>query len=328
MKKEVLSHTLRWQSLGIETLNPNEIDEIHCATLEILSYVGVNMYSAEALRIMAESGADVDFVSHKVRIPPHIVEDAIMSAPSSVILAARNHEQDVYMGGKRVHFTNFGAGCKVLDLEDESIHASTKVDVEETAIICDALDSVDIYSSAVVATDMPCNTAELYEAEAFLSHTSKHCQHLHLSDGFGARKYFEMGAALAGGWEALQKRPIISSQVCPSSPLQFHKGTCEIIVESAKAHIPINILSMVMSGATAPITLAGTLVVHNAEVLAGIVLHQATRKGAPVIYGSSSTSFDLHLLTAPVGSPELGMISAAVAKLANYYLLPSHVGGT
>lgn len=328
MKKDVLSHNLRWRGLGISTLTPSELDQIHSATLEILCYHGVIMYSNEALKIMAESGADVDFESNTVRIPPHMVEEAIQSAPTSVILASREPTKDVYLGGKRVHFANFGAGFKVVSHEDGSLHSSTKTDVEETAKLCDALDNVDIYCSAVVATDMPHGTADLYEAEAFLLNTSKHCQHLHLADGYNAKKYFEMGALLSGGWEALQKRPIISSQVCPSSPLQFYKGTCEIIIESAKYNVPVNILSMVMSGATAPVTLAGTLVVHNAEVLAGIVLHQATRRGAPVIYGSSSTGFDLQLLTAPVGSPELGMISAAVAQLANYYLLPSFVGGT
>jgi trimethylamine--corrinoid protein Co-methyltransferase len=69
-------------------------------------------------------------------------------------------------------------------------------------------------------------------------------------------------------------------------------------------------------------------VVHNAEVLGGIVLHQQTKRGAPVIYGSSSTIFDMTSLTAPVGSPELGMMSAAVAEIARFYLLPSFVGGT
>ena len=137
-----------------------------------------------------------------------------------------------------------------------------------------------------------------------------------------------MAAAIVGGAEQLRKRPIVSTMVCPTSPLQLHKGTAEIIMESALAGVPVNILSMVMAGATAPVTLAGTLVVHNAEVLGGIVLHQLTNRGAPVIYGSSSTVFDMSCVTAPVGAPELGMISAAAAELANYYLLPSFVGGT
>jgi trimethylamine--corrinoid protein Co-methyltransferase len=84
---------------------------------------------------------------------------------------------------------------------------------------------------------------------------------------------------------------------------------------------------MAMSGGSAPVTLAGTLVTHNAEVLGGVVLTQLAEKGCPVIYGSSTTAFDLQWATASVGTPELALISAAVPALARYYMLPSYVAG-
>ena len=74
-------------------------------------------------------------------------------------------------------------------------------------------------------------------------------------------------------------------------------------------------------------TSAGTLVNHNAEVLSGIVLSQLTRKGAKVVYESSTTAMDLRLASAALGSPECAMISAAVARLARYYALPSFAAG-
>jgi len=101
-----------------------------------------------------------------------------------------------------------------------------------------------------------------------------------------------------------------------------------VIIASAKNGMPINILSMALSGATAPITLSGTLVVHNAEVLGGIVLAQLTNPGTPIIYGSSTTTFNMRTATATVGAPEMGMISAAVSELAHYYEVPCYVGGT
>jgi trimethylamine--corrinoid protein Co-methyltransferase len=84
---------------------------------------------------------------------------------------------------------------------------------------------------------------------------------------------------------------------------------------------------MAMGGGSAPVNLAGTLVTHNAEVLAGITLAQLTAKGAPVIYGSSTTALDLRFATASVGSPECAMINAGVACLARQYRLPSYVAG-
>ena len=98
-------------------------------------------------------------------------------------------------------------------------------------------------------------------------------------------------------------------------------------MEFARAGVPINILSMALAGGTSPITLDGTLVVHNAEVLSGIVLAQLVNKGAPVIYGSSTSILDMKCATAPVGSPELGMINAGVANLAQFYNLPSYTAG-
>ena len=84
---------------------------------------------------------------------------------------------------------------------------------------------------------------------------------------------------------------------------------------------------MAMAGGSSPVTLAGTLVTHNAEVLSGIVLAQLTERGCPMMYGSSTTAMDLKLAAASVGSPEIALISAAVAQLARRYMIPSFVAG-
>ena len=96
---------------------------------------------------------------------------------------------------------------------------------------------------------------------------------------------------------------------------------------AARGHVAVNILSMAMAGGSSPVTLAGTLVTHNAEVLAGMTLSQLTRPGAAVVYGSSTTAMDLRLASASVGSPECALINAAVAQIARFYLLPSWVAG-
>jgi trimethylamine--corrinoid protein Co-methyltransferase len=82
-----------------------------------------------------------------------------------------------------------------------------------------------------------------------------------------------------------------------------------------------------MAGGSAPVTLAGTLVVHNAEVLAGITVAQLTEPGARVVYGSSTTAMDLRFATASVGSPEMALIGAAVAQMSKQYRLPSCIAG-
>jgi trimethylamine--corrinoid protein Co-methyltransferase len=274
----------------------DELYEIHLATLDVLQNYGVGVHCDEALDIFEDGGAYVDRERNHVKIPSHLVEDAIRSAPSTVLLAGRTPEYDVTLQGGRVGFTSFGAGVMVIDPFTGEFRESNKKDVAATALACDALEHVDVYSSAVVAR--------------------------------GAKKFFEMAAVIVGGMDKLKERPLVSALVCPTSPLELHTHTAEIIIECAKAGLPVNVLSMAMSGASAPVSVGGTLVTHNAEVLAGIVLNQLTVKGAPVIYGSSTTTFDLTYATAPVGAPELGMISAGVVALARKYLLPSYVAGS
>ena len=86
-------------------------------------------------------------------------------------------------------------------------------------------------------------------------------------------------------------------------------------MESARNGVVCNILSMAMAGGTSPVTLAGTLVTHNAEILGGLTLAQLTRRGAPIIYGSSTTAMDLKLAEASVGTTECALISGAVARI-------------
>jgi trimethylamine--corrinoid protein Co-methyltransferase len=245
------------------------------------------------------------------------------------MLAGRNPKHDVILDGSRVNYTTFGVGITINDMETGELRSTCKQDLADTARVADALDNVDVYTHAVTAgLSVPLAAVDLHEAEAFLNNTTKHCQHVDLTCGVNAQKYIDMAALVVGGIDKLRERPIISALICPQSPLALHDICCDIIMTFARNGIPCNVLSMAMSGGTAPVSMAGTLVVHNSEVLAGIVLSQAAQKGAPIMYGSSTTTFDLMHATAPVGSPELGMCSAGVAYLAQYYKLPSFVAGT
>jgi trimethylamine--corrinoid protein Co-methyltransferase len=98
-------------------------------------------------------------------------------------------------------------------------------------------------------------------------------------------------------------------------------------MDAAANGLAVNVIGMALSGASSPIHPAGTLVIQNCEILSSLVLSQLSNKGTPFIYGSSTCPMDLRMATATVGSPELAMISAAVARLARYYSLPCFVAG-
>jgi trimethylamine---corrinoid protein Co-methyltransferase len=312
--------------LGLNVFTNDELDEIHFATLEVLEKTGLFIDDEEAMEVFHGGGAIVDRKTKIVKIPPYIVEESVRSAPSKLVLAGRNPKNDFVMEGKRVGFTNFGEGVFIIDPYTGEYRETTKADVASSALLVDYLSDVDVYERAVGASDVPMGSVQLHNAEAWLPNTSKH-GFMGSGNAYITKKLVEMAAAVVGGKEKLKERPIISFITCPVSPLQLVKETCEIIMESARSEMAVNILSMAMAGGSSPVTLAGTLVTHNAEVLGGIVLNQLTRKGAKVIYGSSTTAMDLRKASASVGCPECAMINAAVAQLSNYYSLPSWVAG-
>lgn len=312
--------------LSLNILTDAQVDQIHRCTLELLEQTGVFVEDKKALDCFESGGANVDRESKIVKIPPYLVEDAVRSAPSRVILAGRDPKHDVVLEGRRVHFTNFSEGVKVNDLHTGEHRTPVKQDLVDSARVIDYLDEIDFCEKALGAHDVSQHTVPLHNAEAYLTNTTKHCA-FGPGNGKLLNKIIEMAALIAGGIKKLKQRPIVSFTTCPVSPLKLIRDCCEIIMESARNNVVCNILSMAMSGGTAPVTTAGTLVTHNAEILSGITLSQLTRKGAPVIYGSSTTAMDLRLAAATVGTPECALISAAVVRLARFYLLPSYVAG-
>jgi len=316
--------------LGIDILNHEELLDIHRASLEVLWHTGVYVQEQAAIDVFARAGAVVNDKTKVVRIPPQVVEAAIESAPRKIVLRGREPKHDAVIEGRRVTFTNFGDAVTITDPYTGEHRETTKDDMAKLARVIDTLDIITIMEEMAAPHDVPPDVASLHAYEALVLNSSKH-----INIGPLEAKTAEQVIAMA---TAVQKacRPDlpegpgnlpISFLTCPVSPLRLVDSTCEIIMTAAKHSLPCNILSMAMSGGSAPVHLAGTLVSHNAEVLSGLTLAQLVNPGTPIIYGSSTTSLDLKTASATVGSPELALISASVASLARFYQLPSWVAG-
>jgi trimethylamine--corrinoid protein Co-methyltransferase len=328
MKRNIHAGKLASGGLSLNILTDAELNEIHLATLEILDRTGLFFESEDALDVFDTCGAIVDRKNKIVKIPPHVVEDAIRSAPSTLVLAGRNPENDIVLSDGRVGFINFGKSIFVVDPYSKEIRKTTKADVCKVAKLVDYLSDIDAYLNAVTSHDVPQkhDVAQLHNAEAAFLNTTKNI-FIGGGNSFIAKKLVEMAAAIVGGTDKLRQRPIMTFVTAPVSPLKLIRECCEILMEAARFGIPMTVLPTGMAGGSQPITLAGALVTHNAEVLGSIVLNQLTCKGAPVIYGSSTTAMDMKLASATVGSPECAVLNAAVARLARYYSLPSLVAG-
>ena len=296
----------------LEVLSQGDIDAIHAETLEVLEQAGVFVEDDEALDLFSDGGAAVDRETRLVRIPGEVVEAAVAACPRD--------------DGGPTTFSNFDEGVMYVDPRTGRRRQPRVADAGDAAALVDALPNIDSYSAAVRPTDVPAETAAVHGCEAALLNCAKSVG-AEATSGWEVRACAELGACIVGDLDALRDDPVVNFGTCPVSPLKLPRDATEVIVECARLGLPDTILSMAMSGGSAPVTLAGTLVVHNAEVLSGITLSQLVARGAPVTYGSSTTSMDLRFAAAAVGSPELALIGAAVAQLSKQYRLPSCIAG-
>jgi trimethylamine--corrinoid protein Co-methyltransferase len=318
-----LSSMVGWK---LSMFTEDDIQRIHEATLYVLEKVGMRVYLDEALDIYVEGGCEVDRETQTVKFPQYLVEQCVAQAPANVLFAGRTPEYDYIAGGRNVGFTPFGVGIKVEDLKTGKLRDATLQDCADIIRVSDALDTVVCNLAPVVANDMPDANAELYMAREAFKNTYKNYKS-DSQNGTVTEKMIQMAEIVAGGSKELKERPFLSFCLCPVSPLKLPGEMAEVIIVAARKGVCVEILSMAMSGASSPMTLAGTLVVHNAEVLGGIVLAQLVNPGTPCVYASSTTVFDMKHGTATVGAPEFGMINAALAEMAHYYEVPVTVGG-
>lgn len=326
MKRPIKAGKLYNGGFSLNVLTDDELDEIHLATLEVLKTVGVFVESEEAWEIFGSNGARVDEKNRVVTFDPWIVEDAVRTAPDTFHAYGRVPESDVALEANRVTFTNFGEGIMFVDPYTGEHRETTKKDIEMAARIIDSLEHVETYERCMLSHDKHHAVQALHNAEASLTNTTKH-HWLGPVDRYQCGKIIEICCAIAGGREAFRERPFLTFVTCPISPLKLSSHHCEIIIEAANNGMGVNCIGMAMAGGSSPIHIAGTLVQQNAEVLSSLVLSQMVRKGAAFVYGSSTCPLDLRHATASVGSPETGMINAAVSRLARYYSLPVFAAG-
>jgi trimethylamine--corrinoid protein Co-methyltransferase len=140
----------------------------------------------------------------------------------------------------------------------------------------------------------------------------------------GFKPMHDMLVAVRGSEKNLAEKPLAIFDACPSPPLKWSNLTTQSLVDCARAGIPSEYVSMGMTGATSPVTIAGTLVQHVAENLSGLVISQLAKKGAPVIFGGSPSSFDMRKGTTPMGAIETMMIDSGYTQIGKHLNLPTH----
>ena len=177
-----------------------------------------------------------------------------------------------------------------------------------------AMDNVASQSTAMVPSDVPERMSDSYRL--FLS--PAHCEKPVVTGAFTVEAFTvmkDLQIAVRGSEAELAAKPLTVFSCCPTSPLKWSDVTSQNVVDCARYGIPVEFISMPLSGFMAPVTLVGSLVQHTAETLSGLVISQLARPGTPVLYGGSPAVFDIRYETTPMGAIETMMIDCACNEI-------------
>lgn len=306
----------------LKVLSDEQLERIHVATLEVLEKTGVYAGSEKIFKVFTDGGAEVDPDSKTVKIPQHLVEEALEKKPKQIILQGREPEKGILLEESRVYFGTGGTPVPYFrDAETGELRTPIKRDMINATIMADALSNIDFVMSIAGAQDFPEEVQCIHEFEVLFKYTDKPIIY-HAPGIVYAEKILKMASTIVGDMERLRRRPIFSFYCEPVSPLTFYSAH-ETMIESARNHIPITLGIAQIMGATAPITIGGSLVVGNALNIASIVLAQLVKKGAPIIYGNFNNTLDPRTAVALMSTPEKPLASACSAQLAQFYEVPS-----
>ena len=313
---------------SLKILSDNELERIYQASLSLLENPGIFSESDLFLDIFQKGGAKVDREQRTICVPREMVQAALKSAPSSVVLYGRNDPaMDMLLEVGRVYYGMGGTSEPLFwDYDQWRARQPTKADMVNSTRIGHALTNIDFVQTLCMAGDMPTGEIFFHDFDAIFRNTSKPTV-LNILERPFTQHLLAMLAAVSGGEEALRAKPTALGIVTPITPLKIAIMN-EGLIDVVQAGIPILYSPGPLMGATGPATVAGTTVLTNAEVLFGVVLTQLIKPGAPVVLKPDTDVFDMKTTQCTYGSPEQDLGKIAMAQLAHFYNLPIYsLGG-
>ncbi len=317
----MLSNQIGNETAQLKMLSHEQLVKIHNYSLEVLERVGVKIYEKKALQLLQDAGAFVDMETMVAKIPAAIVEEALRTAPSRITIADQTGKRAMFLERNRVYF---GGGTDLPNFTDpytNEIRPTVLEDVENVAKVVETIDNLSYVSNTGLAADVPQSLWDMISLKAQRSYCNKP-NFTTATDKGNLQAMIDMAAVMSGGYEELRRNPTLVLYNEPVSPLMNSEEAIQKLMLCAEYGIPTTYASGGVSGGTSPVTLSGSIVMSNAECLAGIAIHQLTRKGSPFIYGYIYGAMDMMTTTNVYGGPELGMVHAIMADMARFYNLP------
>jgi trimethylamine--corrinoid protein Co-methyltransferase len=303
----------------LQILSETEILALHHASLDILSQTGVAMRNVTARELLLASGASE--ADGRIKIPPHVVTDAIASAPPRIPMHNRLGALTMPLEADRVFFGPGSDCCFTIDVESGQRRPTQLADVERIARLCDALKQIDFLMSMGVSSDAPPLDHYVHEFVAMMRGSVKPIVYT-ANNRTDMESIYRIACAVAGGERQLREKPFLMLYAEPISPLLFPHESVDKLLFCAEKGLPAAFPPSPNTGGGGPITVAGALALGNAECLVGLVLAQLVRRGSPFLYGMNIAALDMKSAIVSYGAPEWPLAMLAYTDLARYYKLP------
>ena len=303
-----------------ELLDRALIERILDEAFQLIQDPGVRVapYVVELLR---GTGIAVrDGVAH---IPEVLARRSLDLVPRGFFLYNRSGQPVVRYGSDNVHFDPGSSCLNILDPETQQARPALSADLVRLVQVAEMLPQFAAQSTAMVCNDVPQEIGDWYRLLLVLWYSEKPV----VTGAFSAESLhtlLELLTIESGGPEAMREHPRAIFDVCPSPPLNWSEFASQNVVDLARAGVPAEIVSMPLAGATAPVTLVGSVVQHAAECISGITIHQLAQPGSPIVWGGAPAIFDMRSGKTPMGAIETAMLDVACAQVGKYLGLPTH----
>ncbi|MFC1499660.1 trimethylamine methyltransferase family protein [Candidatus Zixiibacteriota bacterium] len=298
------------------------IERIISEARDILHTLGMEIHNQQALELLSDHGARVDIGSHHAWFTDEIIDRALATALPGFMLYDIHGEETHNLSGEHVHFTPGSAAINILDYATGTMRKPETGDYIRYAKLMSSMDNIASQSTAFIPTDVPDEVTDSYRLFLSLLYCSKP-----VVTGAFTIESFELmknlQVAVRGSESHLKEKPLTIFSVCPTAPLKWSDVTSQNLLDCAEYSIPVEYVSMPLTGFMSPVTIVGTLVQHTAETLSGVVLSQIKNPGAPALWGGSPAAFDVRYETTPMGAVETQMIDCACSEIGTYLGLPT-----
>lgn len=295
-------------------LTPDEVEQIHQASLEILWERGMRIKHRVALEMLDGAGAKIDDRTGMVRFPPDLVETCLATVPKEFAIGSRGGQHDFLLGKNEVPFVRTSSGAEgYLDLHTREYHLGTETDLVQWSRLAEGLENVH-FCGGHYPSDGPLHTRDVLTAKTIFSNTTKPL-FINPYDLDTFKAMVEMAMAIQGGKEALRQSPLMTILTSATAPSDILDYCIDIIFYAGEHGVPVEINSAPLMGGTAPVTIAGVVLQNNLEIMSLAVLSQLAHPGASLLHRGITMSMDMSDGSGLIGTTECALAQVAASQV-------------